>query len=1000
MIKISKQKILPITALLIILFITSTYAAFLPSVSAKEVTNKQKGQTILNNVVSIDLAKYSTTASEFPQDLYLGVALQENIRYNLQSNTSKLEIIDTFTNGNLRTMCVLNHTGSPFTTNLVTAPLDMAKYFLSSYQSYSGDSLYGNLGSMLNNVDANKNLTTINGNTQLDVTTSSGSTTFRWTYTYGGVKAPVKCVALSYSDGFLDYFVDNWNLYKIGSTSIKMSEKEAIDDGLDKAKNFSWTMGSGNSTYQFKDFNVTQAMIWETIFSNSLSSDTARGRDPLTLYPMRHVWVSLDKFYVGNVYGIEVFFWADTKELYDIQERFSTLDPPSNVVATSNGAAPTEYSTVISMPISPLALPTLAGVALVVCAISFAKKKKFSQSKAFKIGGLLLCALLSSSVLLFSISAAYAVNRNALIWGSRSSGSNDPNGAPWRKTSAELENQNEIAADIADLFSYYGNYSGAHNYQGPNSLKNEIQGNISYSQNNYPFTAVVDFDHGVGNNYPTPSDYFHFMLEDDIGTYESQYPIEDPNAIQNGVYDCEIFADTGGYSYQSNVNFAFISTCMSAALNYNFSDPQPPVGGGFYPNNGPEVGMPFAWTHRIVVPKSTQGFNTSTYMSKFGYNESDDGNYCYIGFPYGSAALSQSVQSDYPNTIYAYWLDGFFREALLWGLSVHDALHQNSVSTFGMDFSQTDLYSCFNATWPMKRWNDTLNDYEWQNDTGTGSTMAVYGNSNIYLRAPELTVNAFDSDGNPIVANVYIDSQYVGTTGNSFRVALDEYHTVQVATGSYTFRNFTGYSDFENPVTVLVYLDKTVTANYYSNPPPQYTLSVSSGSGGSTSLSSGDHYYTPQKVAVTAYPDNDYVFDYWLLDSVSHSENPIDVPMSGDHTLQANFRSANPHWVTVNAYNQYYYVGSELPVYVDSQYAGETDYYGSFSVLLPEGTHLIAVAEYVDDYYDDTNHFQYPEMTTHTLQYYYFDGDYCYGSDIYVSVTSDETVEAWYYSDG
>jgi hypothetical protein len=67
---------------------------------------------------------------------------------------------------------------------------------------------------------------------------------------------------------------------------------------------------------------------------------------------------------------------------------------------------------------------------------------------------------------------------------------------------------------------------------------------------------------------------------------------------------------------------------------------------------------------------------------------------------------------------------------------------------------------------------------------------------------------------------------------------------------------------------------------------------------------------------------------------------------------------------------------------------------------LPEGTHLIAVAEYVDDYYDDTNHFQYPEMTTHTLQYYYFDGDYSYGSDIYVSVTSDKTVEAWYYSDG
>ena len=74
------------------------------------------------------------------------------------------------------------------------------------------------------------------------------------------------------------------------------------------------------------NFNVTGAMIWETVFRSSLVADNARNEDLLMLYPMRHVWVSLDKFYPGNVYGINVHVWADTKEVGRIQERFSTIN--------------------------------------------------------------------------------------------------------------------------------------------------------------------------------------------------------------------------------------------------------------------------------------------------------------------------------------------------------------------------------------------------------------------------------------------------------------------------------------------------------------------------------------------------------------------------------------------------------------------------------------------------------------------------------------------------
>jgi hypothetical protein len=47
---------------------------------------------------------------------------------------------------------------------------------------------------------------------------------------------------------------------------------------MERAKTFSWKVGSGNNTFEVKDFNVTQAMIWETVFFSSLYADTARRR--------------------------------------------------------------------------------------------------------------------------------------------------------------------------------------------------------------------------------------------------------------------------------------------------------------------------------------------------------------------------------------------------------------------------------------------------------------------------------------------------------------------------------------------------------------------------------------------------------------------------------------------------------------------------------------------------------------------------------------------------
>ena len=114
---------------------------------------------ISNGVVGLDMAKYSATEKEVPQDAYLDVVPQENVRYVLESGGSKVDVLYTFANGNLRKIHVLENEGSPRMTKTAVNAFEMAKGFLSDYQAYSKKSLYGELNSMLISADVGKNLT-------------------------------------------------------------------------------------------------------------------------------------------------------------------------------------------------------------------------------------------------------------------------------------------------------------------------------------------------------------------------------------------------------------------------------------------------------------------------------------------------------------------------------------------------------------------------------------------------------------------------------------------------------------------------------------------------------------------------------------------------------------------------------------------------------------------------------------------------------------------------
>jgi len=920
MAKNSKSKLLFTAIILAGLLICNAYAALMPNAHAAEVTVQQEGLSVTDEVIGVDLTKYATASEDYRQDLYLDVIPQENVRYTLETDGGKLDFYYSFVNEKLQKIHVLEVQGTPQMQKAISAnPLDLSRDFLSAYQDYTENALYGELRSMLNTIEANKNATQIYGNTKLVATVQDNSATFRWTYTFNGIEAPDKCVALHYENGFMSYFIDNWDLYKIANTNVNLSEQQTIDIAMTEAKNFTWATVSDNETLIGLKYNVTNAMVWKTVFANSLCMDNPRDQDPLMLYPMRHIWVSFDKFYPCNVYGMNVYVWADTGEIGHLQERFSTVDPPADLVATAEDIAALasvgqesegqiDVTESNSLSVSWIMLPAFAIPALGTVIVYLGKKKTFPLSlglpkrRSSRIGGVLLCLLIASTMLIATVNAS-SYHGGITVWGSESSDAWDSeHELSWRKHPDEVDQQQDTSQTITTLFLNNG-YTGS-NEQGLGSYKDDILNRIGIDQANYERVAVVDFDHGNGLanvSESIPEDEFHFMFEDQRGTMEgADYHVIPPGGSPDNpgyaVYDYEIYDETD----LENHFFVLINTCNSAYIDDTFGiDPVYNSSQGKV--NGRARGMPYAWSHgTMVYPYGTPN-PLPGYMSGDGYTVPDTGDFCYMGFYYGSAALTQDVDGKSGNPHpYWWWLEEFFEDALTNNWSVKQALNEASQDIYLGNFGEIPLHINYTSIWPMYRGDPPSWHYEAGVEIGTGRLL-VYGNSNIKLYQPELTLRARDDYDNPIYPVYKID----GTT---------VYTGVNVISGTHTF-------EVED---LLGYTFDHITVDDGSNP---YNVSTQT-----TQLS-----FTSDCV-ITAY------FDY-------------DFPT---------------HQLEILAINQYSQPGI-VPLYIDDHYVGTTgDIY-----TVSEGEHEIYVLSpinhgggsysvFVAYYYDEDYHYDNPMTLTVT----------------------------------
>ena len=434
-----------LTFLILILIGSLAFIAVAPSTYAApatpETTTTAKGLSILNQVVGVDLAKYNATPTVNVNGSYKGVLPSENVRYTLNSNGSKLDVLNTFTNGHLQMIDVLENDGSPHVTTSAADTVEMANTFLLNYQTYSESPFYGQLASTLNKVDPSVNSTALYGNVQFKVTSSGDRTTFTWSYTSNGIDAIYKCVSLSYQNGFLKTFIDTWNLYSIGSTAVDVSKQEAEAIAMQTAKTFSWKVGSGNATFVVDKFNVTQPVVEQLVFCEAGNAIGARSNDPLMLYPMWRIGVGLDKFYPGNVYGIYVDVWADTKQVRGVQEVFSTLPPPAGEVATlaeSSTEMANNQTANIQMSSSSflgtwIVCPVFVVFIVGIIFLWLFKKKnaslfhQLSKPPFFKIKGAFLCLLICSAAFAALLPTVQTAKGSAYaeIWSDSSDGSNN-----------------------------------------------------------------------------------------------------------------------------------------------------------------------------------------------------------------------------------------------------------------------------------------------------------------------------------------------------------------------------------------------------------------------------------------------------------------------------------------------------------------------------------------------------------------------------------------------
>ena len=755
MVRIFQRNVMLTAIIFSILLISCAWAFSVPTVYALEPDTQAKTMAVLSSVVGLNTQSYQISKTLQFSNQYISLPQEETI-VNLVSNGSSVKADCYFVNNKLRLLYLSEYKGTPYLKQQIANTVNMAKDFLGRYQSFSNDQLYGSFAAMLSSVKETGNFTQINGNMKLEVSNFDQKTiNYIWTFVdSNGVEAAAKNVILSYYNGQLQDFLNNWPLYKVVTDTPKISVEKATEIAIEASKSYSYNVTTVNGTFSVSGFKVAaESLKGQTLsYLNSPDKNYARAGDPFTLYPSWFVQLGFDKFYPGDVTGMTITVWADTGK---VGSMYHTVCTPKSQPTTNLP---------LSKLISGNIIPTSFLVMTAIFVIGFLVIKRRTMSNAVtnrKMLSLPLVALLSltiiTGVVFSNVPKVDASLPNSMIGRSTIYGITMGTGLPESEAQAGYD-----VTDYIETMTGNNGYSVANMY-GSSTIKDDVLDCIQYSENNFGQVAAFYFGH-----FATA---FYTAFQDNSG-----YPIN--------------YSDISSHTTTAHKHFfVWIWACVQAETSSS--------------------NMPKAWTQRDGI--------SSPIMSNDGYNSPDTGLNCYMTFDGISPEIGNSTNTFNYATVQAFptcnagplknFIEDFYYYALSSGHqdTVHNALNLASLNFFSTNYENSVLNQGYPGAY-----------YPVDHDYWAGN-MLVFGDSAIKLYQPSVYFCASGDDNNQLYPSFTINGvQGFGTGSNYFMQDVLYQIGVPNNVNGYHFDHFyyNGGYYYSNPADICLCQDGTLTACY------------------------------------------------------------------------------------------------------------------------------------------------------------------------------------------
>ena len=642
MIKTSKQKLLLTTSFLLILLFSSTFVSMIPSAKAATVSMTEDKLTsitrtlaVLTNVIGMNISGHSIQLNSYSQSNYNGLH-QTKVDFNLVSNQSSVRISSSFVNNTLNLLYLSNYNGTFGMTQPARSTTIAAKDFLAKYQTYARDSTYGTFASTLDNTADNTNITKTSENATLkELIFGQATVDYAWTYTdANGIKAQSKDVVLSYYQGHLNCFLNNWPLYKIVDTPT-VSREQAIQIAMSATQNYSYKINNGNinSTVSVAGFQVVSASLTHTTLSyvNCPNSSLARDCDPFALYPSWYVPIGFGKLYPADVSGVSVSVWADNGQVGSI----GPMSAYSSVASTTQSTLAGGFNlTVLSAPIAIGAILFIGTLFVNRQRIKLAGGRKLFNPMFWSI---LFCAIIIGSAAISTVRAdSVFPQSSARIYGALNGGNGSPAQLPSEQNAA-----NWVGGQIYTDFQASG-YTPTDSVGPPTTKQNEVN-DASYDETYYDTATVFHFGHLVN--------------------YGVGYVDNTGNPI--------MYSDISPQTTAGRHDFVFLWVCAQAN------------GGPDYSNDN---NIAQAWLRYPGL--SSDGYNSP--------DNSGKAFIAFINFSPMISDYHQNFEEQWTQPS-EYFIQDFYSQALVSGYSVRDALNLASLSFFPSTYSSSIFSNGYDA---------------------------------------------------------------------------------------------------------------------------------------------------------------------------------------------------------------------------------------------------------------------------------------------------------------